>query len=362
MAGLALSLAAALGSVVALWSDQAVAKTRSTALPPGWEMCVLQGVGASVTASNVADLDAWQQAEGGGSANPEAFNPFNTRRGTDQSDASLPASWTSGGFPSFRSWAAGCAATVATILQSNMTAIATALNQGDVSPPEAFLATVDQTPWCAPSDGVPCYSGQITGGAALDASSALGLYHDATTTLAAYNQSKAKLAGANAQLAAAQDRLTVADITLRLAHYGLERATQALRKFAISDYTSNPSLEKMASAMQYKAPSQSDMLAQYYTSLGSGIEVRRFKAAQAVLDRTGLARDGAAATVAQDQSAAKAAQSEVSGSVGRLDITLVSLHTAGACTDAVAGGPPATGSEPPVVATVRGCLASLGGA
>ncbi|HLX89923.1 MAG TPA: hypothetical protein VKR22_15870, partial [Acidimicrobiales bacterium] len=204
-------------------------------------------------------------------------------------------------------------------------------------------------------------SDQITGGVTLTSSSALGLYHDATTTLASYDQDTAKLASAQTQLTGAQDRLTVADVTMRFAQYGLQRATQALRNFAISDYTSNPSLDKMASAVQFKAPSQSDMLTQYYTSLGGSFEVDRYKAAQAVVNRTSQARDAAASTVAQDQAAAKAAQSTVAATVGRLDVTLVSLRTAGACPDPGAAAPAAPTSDAPVVGTVRECLSSLSG-
>ena len=399
-----LAALAVTGGLLLTAAPNALAKTRAdTALPPGWEMCILQGIGASVTPANVNDLDVWQQAEGGATANPEAFNPFNTRRGTDQAEASLPASWTSGGFPSFHTWTAGCAATVATILQPNMTAIAGALGSGDVSPPAAFLATVDQTPWCAPSNGVPCYSDQITGGApATSSSDAMSLLHDATTTLTSYDQDAVRLAGAQQKVADSRQRLSVADIAVSLAHYGAQRAADALRSYAISDYTSNPSLQKMAAAVEFQASSESDMLAQYYTSLGSSMEVDRYQAAQAVLGRADSARAGAAATVAEDVTSAQAAQSATDGSVGKLAINLVSLRTAGAClppgtTPPGAPAPPASssspptpttsttsttsttttttttttvlpkgaavpgasGSDPPVVATIRGCLASL---
>ena len=47
-----------------------------TLLPSGWELCVLQGVGAAGTADNVANLDEWQVAEGGSTNNTAAYNPF----------------------------------------------------------------------------------------------------------------------------------------------------------------------------------------------------------------------------------------------------------------------------------------------
>ena len=54
-----------------------------TTLPPGWELCVLEGTGASVTQDNVVNIDRWQVAEGGSTNNSAAYNPFNTHRTTD---------------------------------------------------------------------------------------------------------------------------------------------------------------------------------------------------------------------------------------------------------------------------------------
>ena len=84
--GLALALAAAgLGGSVVAWTagSTAAASTSNTPLPPGWELCVLQGLTAPLTPANVTDLDAWQAAEGGSTNNTAAFNPFNTQRTTD---------------------------------------------------------------------------------------------------------------------------------------------------------------------------------------------------------------------------------------------------------------------------------------
>ncbi len=166
-----------------------------TPLPPGWELCVLEGVGAPATANNVADLDEWQAAEGGSTNNSAAFNPYNTLRTTDSTGAAIPGTVDSGnGFPAFPSWAAGCSATVATLFQPNMWVITAALRAGNVSPPAAFLAVVDQSSWCAPSaTGVPCYVNamEVTPGSlALDvpASSALDVYGNVNTDLQSYQQ------------------------------------------------------------------------------------------------------------------------------------------------------------------------------
>src|ERR1700730_2299800 len=133
-----------------------------TALPPGWELCLVQGIGAPLTQANVANLDEWQAVEGGSTNNSAAYNPFNTRRMTDVNSNSIPGTVSSNGFPAFPSWVEGCAATVATILQPNMWSIPAALRAGKVAPPGGFLAEVDKSQWCAPSaDGTPCYADKI---------------------------------------------------------------------------------------------------------------------------------------------------------------------------------------------------------
>ncbi len=114
----------------------AVTATGNTPLPPGWELCLLQGINGPATQANVNDLDAWQQAEGGSTNNTAAYNPFNTRRTTDFNNQPLPEVETSNGFPAFASWQAGCAATTGTLLQMNMWSITSALRAGNVSPPE----------------------------------------------------------------------------------------------------------------------------------------------------------------------------------------------------------------------------------
>ena len=90
--------------------------------------------------------------------NTAAYNPFNTQRTTDATDAPIPGVDSANGFPAFPTWAAGCSATVATLYQPNMWVITAALRAGNVTPQAAFLAVVDQSAWCAPSPtGVPCY-------------------------------------------------------------------------------------------------------------------------------------------------------------------------------------------------------------
>ena len=130
-AGLALVIA--LGSLVgsALTTTPGSAtpaqSAGGTALPPGWELCILQRVGAPATQADVADLDAWQAAEGGSTNNTAAYNPFNSGRTTDATGATIPGVVSTSGFPAFATWPEGCEATVTTLLQPNMWSITAAL-------------------------------------------------------------------------------------------------------------------------------------------------------------------------------------------------------------------------------------------
>ena len=142
----------------------------------------------------MADLDEWQAAEGGSTNNTAAYNPFNTQRTTDATNAPIPGVVSANGFPAFPTWAAGCSATVATLFQPNMWVITAALRAGNVTPQAAFLAVVDQSPWCAPSStGVPCYVNAIVhpGSLALavPSSSALDVYGNVNKDLQTYQQS-----------------------------------------------------------------------------------------------------------------------------------------------------------------------------
>ena len=172
-----------------------------TPLPPGWELCILAGVSAPATKANVANLDEWQAAEGGSTNNTAAYNPFNTTRTTDAQGDPLPVTSMVGGFPAFADWLSGCAATVATLLQPNMSVIASALRAGSVAPPGQFLVDVDGDAWCAPSNGQPCYEtaiaasgGKIPG--VIASSAALAVYGNVQSDLRSYQTATTKVAGA----------------------------------------------------------------------------------------------------------------------------------------------------------------------
>jgi hypothetical protein len=248
--GFVLALATAgLGLGAFAWTTGGPAAAQGggfTPLPPGWELCILQGLTAPATAANVADLDEWQAAEGGSTNNTAAFNPYNTLRATDSTGAAIPGAVTTGnGFPAFPSWAAGCSATIATLFQPNMWVIDAALRAGNVSPPPAFLAVVDQSAWCAPApDGVPCYVDAMSvtpGSLALDipASSALDVYGSVNTDLQSYQQSINTVTTDQNAVAVRELALAATDAQVSAARDKLGAATRALQGFAISEYVNS---------------------------------------------------------------------------------------------------------------------------
>ena len=209
------------------------ASDADTPLPPGWELCVLEGLAAPATPANIADLDEWQAAEGGSTNNTAAFNPFNSLRTTDVTGAPIPGVDTSNNFPAFSTWAAGCSATVATLYQPNMWVITAALRAGNVTPASAFLAVVDQSAWCAVSPaGVPCYVNEVLSGAdslpaSLPVSSALNVYGSVKSDLLP-TSSRSQTVSAD------QNEVGIRDLALAAADSNVATAREpARRRFPI---------------------------------------------------------------------------------------------------------------------------------
>jgi hypothetical protein len=317
----------------------------TTALPAGWELCILQGVGAPATQANVSDLDEWQLVEGGSTNNANAYNPFNTRRTTDESNAPLPETMTSNGFPAFANWLAGCSATTATLFQPNMWSITAALRSGNVAPPQAFLATVDQSQWCAPSaDGTPCYETAILGvagtiaTAVLTGSSALAVYGNVQNDVHAYQLSVLTVSGDQNALAARNQDLAAALNVDQATHSALESADQALQRFAVDEYVSSglyvsTSIPTGQGPSSPFGPQNADgVVAHQYESIAAGDLVARD---QAALTAYHTARDH----VHDTSKAVAAAMSKLAWdgaaqtrSLAKLVTDVATMQTAGACT------------------------------
>jgi hypothetical protein len=310
-----------------------------TPLPPGWELCVLEGVSAPVTQANVADLDEWQTAEGGSTNNSAAYNPFNTKRTTDASGAALPVASMAGGFPAFPNWLTGCAATVGTLLQSNMANITAALVAGNVSPPGAFLVDVDQSAWCAPSaSGQPCYENQIAaaGGvpAIVEASSALDVVGHVQSDLRTYQLSLLTVAGEKNMQAAKSAALTRAEQGVTTARANYTQLKHELGAFAVSEYVHSGLYQSTQLGTGSATPDQSNAAAasQEYSSIAAGDLVSHVQAAasaltdsQGDLTAAGKGLQSATAQLLADESAENR-------DLARLVDDLGTMQTAGACT------------------------------
>jgi hypothetical protein len=316
--GLVLALVTAgLGGTALAWTagnTPAAASGGGTPLPPGWELCVLEGLSAPATSANVSDLDEWQAAEGGSTNNTAAFNPFNTGRTTDTNGAPIPGVVPSAnGFPAYTDWAGGCSATVATLFQPNMWVITAALRAGTVAPPAAFLAVVDQSAWCAPSpDGLPCYASSLLGVAnslpvSFPVSSALSVYGNVTSDLRSYQQAITSVTADQGLLASREQSLAATQAQVTTARDEFGTASKALQGFAISEYVSSGlySGAPLVSSgdpqpLTPQTPQDEDgVVVQQYLGVAASNLVDRDKAALSVVKSSVQQRDQASNAVTQ---------------------------------------------------------------
>ena len=317
-----------------------------TPLPDGWELCVLQGVAGPATQNNVADLDEWQAAEGGSTNNSATYNPFNTARTTDVNNTTLPEIISSNGFPAFSDWISGCAATVATIMQPNMAPILAALRAGNVSPPQAFLAVVDQSQWCAPSaDGTPCYSSMILGStgslaaSVLKQSSALDVYSNVQSDLRSYQLAVASVSSAQQSVTTTSQEEGAAQTALSAAQTHASAAEKALRHFAISEYIDSglyqgSFVSNGSTNGPFGTPSPQGVIAHQYAAVIANNLLTQSQAATAAAKASLVRRNAtqkdlqvAEATLVSDNNAEN-------HSLVKLVADVTTLEKAGACTNA----------------------------
>ncbi|HTT86701.1 MAG TPA: hypothetical protein VMF60_04990 [Acidimicrobiales bacterium] len=346
-----------------------------TPLPTGWEQCILEGVGAPGTADNVADLDEWQTAEGGSTNNAAAYNPFNTRQLTDATGAALPVTATPDGFPAFSSWAAGCAATVATLEKPAMAPIVSALQAGNVSPPGLFLAAVDQSAWCAPSsDGVPCYAGDILAGELLRAlmsgrsvqlNAALSGYADTGTDLRTYEKTAYVVAVEDGLLAERNAELDAAGQALSGARASLSTVVRVLRRMALHDYTTGAVMQFNSGLGPMAGPGGQSVEAGYFRSVAISRAVLRLDQATEVFDAA-TAKDRLAQTAVDQATASANAASTAQGqALQALESDVTGLEGSLSCSSpssVTTTATPASGasSAGQLWQDLQGCLAPSG--
>jgi hypothetical protein len=313
-----------------------------TPLPSGWETCVLEGVGASVTPNAVADLDDWQVVEGGSTNNTASYNPFNALQVTDSSGTPLPAVMSSNGFPAFTTWADGCAATVAALLQPSMAPIVTALKAGGVSVPGVFLFDVDQSPWCAPSaDGIPCYASQVLAGEIVEAllkgssgrlKGSLTSYSGTGADLHTYEEAAYVTASDQDLVATKNALLTEADQGVSVAQAALWGATRSLRRLALEDYTNGAASRFESSLVMLGSPDEQDTIGQYLLTIAASRLTDNYDHAGATFKATVSKRQAADASVAQATSLLDSAEAAESQALSGLEVDAKNIEAGFACT------------------------------
>ena len=338
----------------------------STALPAGWELCILQGVGAPATQANVSDLDEWQLQEGGSTNNSNAYNPFNTRRTTDVNNNPLPETMSSNGFPAFPNWLTGCSATTATLYQPNMWSITAALRSGDVSPPQAFLATVDQSQWCAPSaGGTPCYETAILGvagaiaTAVLSGSSALAVYGNVQNDVHGYQLAVLTVSADQNALAARNQDLAAAIGVDQSMHSALQAASKALERFAVDEYVNSglyvsTSLPTGRPSSPFGPQDANGVVAHQYESIAAGDLVESDRAATAAYHAARDHLHDASTAVAAAMFKLSADDDAQTRSLAKLVSDVATMQTAGACTAIALTTAPIGSSAPAQGASAAG--------
>jgi hypothetical protein len=352
LAGLtALMLVCALSPALSVGADTT---SGGTSLPPGWELCILQGVSAPLSQANVADLDEWQAAEGGSTNNTAAYNPFNTARTTDVNGAALPATTSANGVPAFANWLAGCAATVGTLLQPNMWPITAALRTGSVAPPAAFLASVDQSQWCAPSsDGPLCYENLIPAArgsgasAVLSQPAALEVYGNVKSDVNSYEQVVTAMAADQGLFAARQQQLTAAEAAVSAARDRFRSAGQQLQKIAVDEYVtrvyvSGSYVDVKSVGKPFGSQDADGVIAQQYEDVVTADLVARYQSAEAVVKASEAQRISAANATNQANATLASESNTESHSLIRLISDVATMQKAGACTIVTIASPTPT--------------------
>ena len=361
--GFVLALASlGLGGGALAWTASSPAAAQSgayTPLPPGWELCVLEGLAAPATPANIADLDEWQAAEGGSTNNTAAFNPFNSLRTTDLTGAAIPGVDTSNNFPAFSTWAAGCSATVATLYQPNMWVITAALRSGNVTPASAFLAVVDQSAWCAVSPaGVPCYVNEVLSGAAslpasLPVSSALDVYGNVKSDLSTYQQSIETVSTDQNEVGIRDIALAAASSNVATAHSRLGAASRSLQEFAVNEYVSSglysgaPLVSNGGNQpLTTSTPQDSDgVVAQQYLGVAANNLLAKEGAANEVFKDAEQRRNAASKALAQAAVALTSDQAAENQDLTQLIKDVGTLEHAGACATVTITPPPTSGTD-----------------
>lgn len=113
--------------------------------PTDFANALLGALGAPDTKTNVSNIVAWENQEGGNWNNTAKFNPLNTTQ--QEQGSTVMGGGNSAGVQAYTSWQQGIDATVST-LQQNQTGYSQILHDLSVSAPwKQFAANVDSSAW-----------------------------------------------------------------------------------------------------------------------------------------------------------------------------------------------------------------------
>jgi hypothetical protein len=144
---MAFVLAVTLGPLLVLSASKATyhapAQTTAADAPASaqaWSQAFLSAIPEPQTPCNVAAVDAWQQAEGGGVTNAASYNPLDTTQAE-------PGSWGINGdnVQAYPSWSEGLNANVTAITNGLYGGILSALQAGNSA--QAVADSVTASPW-----------------------------------------------------------------------------------------------------------------------------------------------------------------------------------------------------------------------
>lgn len=115
--------------------------------PTDWATALLSALGMPNTPTNVANIVAWEQQEGGHWHNGALYNPLNTTQKPATGSSSTFQSVGVGSAPIriYTSWSQGLQATVATLENGMYGGILNALQTG--APLSSFESAVSSSPW-----------------------------------------------------------------------------------------------------------------------------------------------------------------------------------------------------------------------
>ena len=318
----------------------------------------------------------WQRSTNGrrSRAAPRTTPPrtirSNSRQVTDANGVPIPALAPPGGFPAFSRWADGCAATVAALLQPSMTPIVIALRAGDISVPGVFLADVDQTPWCAPSaDGIPCYANEILAGELVNTlvnglagqlKSSLTSYSQTGVDLRSYEDDAVVTAANQGLVAAKSEQLVSSEQQVSEAQRTLSKATLALRRIALDDYTTDAASRFDSSLPFFGPPNELDAVAEYFRSTAASLVTLHHDQAKAAFKIAVSKRQAADASVARATASLISAAAAESQALAGLEADVTSIETDLACAPPLVTAAASPVASPSSVGqlweTLQGCL------